>query len=94
VYGSSLRKRREEYQSIVKDKVVEAKWKYLDVNEHWQQMKNIIMETAQVACGLSEGSCRHMGTWCCNEEVADAVGEKKKKYGNWKKRKIGGVQEE
>jgi len=40
VYGSSRRKRREEYQSIVKDKVAEAEWKYLDVNEHWQQMKN------------------------------------------------------
>jgi len=41
----------EKYQSMVKDKVVEAEWKYLDVNEHWQQMKNIMMETAQVTCG-------------------------------------------
>jgi len=29
----------EEYQSMVKDNVVEAEWKYLDVNQHWQQMK-------------------------------------------------------
>jgi len=36
IYGSSRRKRHEEYQSIVKDKVAEAEWKYLDVNEHWQ----------------------------------------------------------
>jgi len=43
--GSSRRKRLEEYQSMVKDKVVEAEWKYLDVNKHWQQ-KNIMMETA------------------------------------------------
>jgi len=25
----------EEDQSMVKDKVAQAKWKYLDVNEHW-----------------------------------------------------------
>ena len=46
VYGSSRRKRREEYQSMVKDKVEDAEWKYSDVNEHWQQMKNM-METAR-----------------------------------------------
>jgi len=69
----------EEYQTIVKDKVAEAEWKYLDVNEHWQQMKNIMMETAQVACGLSKGPCRHKETWWWNEEVAEAVREKKKK---------------
>jgi len=35
---------------MVKDKVAKAEWKYLDVNENWQQMKNIMMETAQVTC--------------------------------------------
>jgi len=29
---------------MVKDKVVETEWKYIDVNEHWQQMKNVMME--------------------------------------------------
>jgi len=53
----------EEYQSMVKDKVEEAEWKYLDVNEHWQQMKNIMMDTAQVTCGLSKGPCKHKETW-------------------------------
>ena len=56
LYGSSRRKRREEYKSMVRDKVEEAVWKYLDVNEHWQQMKNIIIETAQVTCELSKGN--------------------------------------
>jgi len=32
MYGSSRRKRHEEYQSMVKDKVEEAEWKYSDVN--------------------------------------------------------------
>jgi len=63
-------------------KVAEAEWKYLDVNEHWQQMKNIMMETAQVTCGLSKGQCRRKETRWWNEEVAEAVIEKKVKYGN------------
>ena len=37
----------EEYRCIVRDKVEEAKWKGLGVNDHWQQMKGIMMETAQ-----------------------------------------------
>jgi len=77
----------EEHQSMVKDKVAEAEWKYIDVNEHWQQMKNIMTLTAQVTCGLSKGPCRHKDTWWWNEEVAEAVREKKKKHGNWKKKK-------
>jgi len=48
MYGSSRRKKRGEYQSMVKDKVVEAGWKCSDVNEHWQQMKNIMMDTAHM----------------------------------------------
>jgi len=32
---------------MVKDKVAEAEWKYILVNEHWQEMRNIMMETAE-----------------------------------------------
>jgi len=46
----------------------------------------IIRDTAQVTCGLSKGM--HKETWWWNEEVAEAVREKKKKYGNWKKVKL------
>jgi len=49
-------------------------------------MKNIMMDTAQITCGLSNGPCRHKETWWWNE-VAEAIREKKKKYGNWKKKK-------
>ena len=45
------------------------------------------METAQVTCGLSKGPCSHKERWWWNEEVAEAVREKKKKYGNWQKEK-------
>jgi len=62
MYGSSSGKRREEYQSMVKDEVEEAELKYFDVNKHWQQMKNIMMDKAQVTCELSKGPCRHKET--------------------------------
>jgi len=75
----------EEYRWMVRDKVEEATWKGLGVNDHWQQMKGLMMETAQDICGMREGPCRHYETWWWNEEVAEAVREKKIKYGKWKK---------
>jgi len=44
---------------MVRDKVEEAEWKYFDVNEHWQEMKNTVMETAQLTRGLSKVPCRY-----------------------------------
>jgi len=32
---------------MVRDKLEEAEWNYLDVNEHSQQMRSIMMKTAQ-----------------------------------------------
>ena len=70
---------------MVGDKVEEANWKGLCVNDHWQQMKGIMMETAQDICGMTKGPCKHKETWWWNEEVAEAVREKKIKYGKWKR---------
>ena len=36
---------------------------------------------------MTKGPCRHKETWWWNEEVAEAVREKKIKYGKWKKEK-------
>jgi len=44
----------EEYRCTVGDKVQEAKCKGLGVNDHWQQMKGIMMETAQDICGMTK----------------------------------------
>ena len=63
---------------MVGDKVEEANWKGLCVNDHWQQMKGILMETAQDICGMTKGPRRHKETCWWNEEVAGAVREKKK----------------
>ena len=38
------------------------------------------METAQDICGMTIGPCRHKETWWWNEEVAEAVRNKKIKY--------------
>ena len=63
---------------MVRDKIEEAKWKGLCVNYHWQQMKDIMMETAPDICGMTKGPRRHKETCWWNEEVAGAVREKKK----------------
>ena len=73
---------------MVGDKVEEVKWKGLGVNDHWQQIKGIMMETAQDICGMTKGPLRHKETWWWNEKVAEAVRNKKMKYGKWKKKTL------
>ena len=51
----------EDYRCRVGGKVKEAKWKGLGVNDHWQQMKGIMMETAQDICGMTKGPPRRGG---------------------------------
>ena len=48
-------------------------------------MKGIVMETVQDICGMTKGPHRHKDRSWWNEEVAEAVREKKIKYGKWKK---------
>jgi len=43
------------------------------------------MKSAQDISGMTKGPRRHKETWWWNEEVAEAVREKKIKYGKWKK---------
>ena len=63
-------------------------------------MKNIMMETAQFTRGLSKvhADIRKHGGGMRRVLTAEAIREKKKKYGNWKKRRLDrgmeGVQEE
>ena len=47
-----------------------------------------MMETAQHICGMSKGPCRHKETWWQNEEVAEAVREKKIKYRKWTRKNL------
>ena len=68
---------------MVRGKVEEAKWKGQGVNDRWQQMKGLMMETAQDICGMSEGPRRRKETWWWNEDVTEAVREKKIMYGEF-----------
>jgi len=77
VWKLKEKKTCEEYTCMVGDKVEEAKWKGLCVSDHWQQMKGIMMESAQDICGMTKGPRRQNETWWWNEEVAEAVREKK-----------------
>ena len=53
----------EEFRCMVGDKVEEAKWKGLGVNDLWLQTKGIMMETAQEVCGTTKGPRRPKETW-------------------------------
>jgi len=86
VYGNLRRKSHvRSIDALIRDKVEEANWKGRGVNEHWQQMKGLMMETAQDICGMTKGPSRHNETRWWNEEVAEAVREQKIKYGKWMK---------
>jgi len=46
---------------MVRDKVEKAKWKGLGVNDHWQQMKGMMMETVQNICGMTHRPTQTQG---------------------------------
>ena len=46
-----------------------------------KRSNDIMMETAQDICGMIKGPRRHKETWWWNEEVAEAVRDKKIMYG-------------
>ena len=51
----------EEYIDMARDtrRVEEKGWQQLGVDEQWQQMKHIMMETRENICGKSEAPYRH-----------------------------------
>ena len=64
---------------IFRPQLVKPAFEYL-----WHKMKKIMTETAQHICAMSKGPYRHKDIWWWNEEVAEAVREKKIKYRKWK----------
>ena len=57
----------------------------MGVGDHWWQIRGVMMETAQDLCGMTKGPPRHKETWWWSEEVAEAVRNKKVRYGKWKR---------
>jgi len=75
----------EEFGCMVGDRVEEVEWRGLGVDDHWQQMKGVVMETAQDICGVAEGVPGHREAWWWSGGVAEAVGNGRVKYGKWKR---------
>ena len=70
---------------MVRDKVEEAEWKGLGVNDHWQQMKGLMIETGQDIRGMTKGPRRHKKHGGVMSRLLKQLGKKKTKYRKWKK---------
>ena len=55
------------------------------VNESWNEMKKVLVDTAARVCQVRRGRPRHKETWWWNEEVKEAIKNKKACYKLWKK---------
>ena len=59
-----------------KDEVFEAD----NVESKWNAMKEVWQKETEQVCGWTKGPPRHSETWWWNDEVANAIGEKRR-YG-------------
>jgi hypothetical protein len=55
----------------------------------WRELKNVMVEGADAACGKTKGPQRHRQSWWWNNEVAGAVKEKRRLFVIWGKTKRG-----
>ena len=58
--------------------------------DRWNAMKGAWLSAADQVCGWTKGPPRHRETWWWNEEVAEAVEEKRALYSVWKRTGIEG----
>ena len=60
----------------------------LNVDEAWDSFKTVLLDTIREACGIKKtGGRNRKATAWWNEEVKDAIKEKKKLYKTWVKTK-------
>ena len=63
-----------------------------DVESAWESIRNGLLEAADEICGWTRGGCPcHKETWWWNNDVDNAVKEKRK---GWKQWKNGGTKQE
>ena len=53
----------------------------------WTKLKNVLLESADKACGRTKGRPKRKETWWWNEDVAKAVNQKRSLFNVWKKSK-------
>ena len=56
-----------------------------DVDVMWKELKSSLMNAADGLCSCTKGPPRHKETWWWNEEVSQAIEEKRKLYLAWRK---------
>jgi hypothetical protein len=64
-----------------------ARRKDSDVEGVWNGLKSCLLGVAEDVCGRTKGRSRRRETWWWNDEVAEAVDEKRRLYRLWRKRK-------
>jgi len=57
------------------------------VESKWNAMKEVWQKATEQVCGWTKGPPRHSEAWCCNDEVAKAIEEKRRCYKVWHKTK-------
>ena len=75
---------KEKYENTLKNASMYAEG---DANKKWENMKEIMINAAEDACGKTKGSPRHQETWWWNEEVESFVDRKRECYQEWYKAK-------
>merc|ERR1712072_832198 len=75
---------KEKYESTLKNASMNADG---DANKKWENMKEIMINAAEEACGKTKGPPRHQETWWWNEEVESFVDRKRECYQEWYKAK-------
>jgi hypothetical protein len=63
-----------------------ARRKDCDVEGVWNGLKSCLLGVAEDVCGRTKGRSRRRETWWWNDEVAEAVDEKRRLYRLWRKR--------
>lgn len=55
-----------------------------DVEQLWEGLRECMVEETEAVCGRTKGLPRHKETWWWNEEVKEAVDEKRRLFLVWK----------
>jgi hypothetical protein len=64
-----------------------ARRKDSDVESVWNGLKSCLLGVSEDVCGRTKGRSRHRETWWWNDEVAEAVDEKRRLFRLWRKRR-------
>ena len=77
-----------QFQADVEEQLAEkCELEVKGVEGIWTKLKNVLLESADKACGRTKGRPKRKETWWWNEDVAKAVNQKRSLFNVWKKSK-------